>query len=95
MCRGLEQFRHEGWLEGRQEGLQKGRQEGLQEGQQEGQQQGIRFELLGLGLIGRISARGLSEKQVEPLLGAASCLLAMGFSMAEVLDLINRRPWGK
>ena len=31
MCRGLEQFRHEGWLEGRQEG------------QQEGQQQGIRF----------------------------------------------------
>ena len=47
MCRGLEQFRHEGWLEGRQEGLQKGRQEGLQkglqEGQQEGQQQGIRF----------------------------------------------------
>ena len=39
MCRGLEQFRHEGWLEGRQEGLQKGRQEG----QQEGQQQGIRF----------------------------------------------------
>ena len=35
MCRGLEQFRHEGWLEGRQEGLQKG--------QQEGQQQGIRF----------------------------------------------------
>ena len=35
MCRGLEQFRHEGWLEGRQEGLQEGRQEG--------QQQGIRF----------------------------------------------------
>lgn len=31
MCRGLEQFRHEGWLEGRQKG------------QQEGQQQGIRF----------------------------------------------------
>ena len=61
----------------------------------ENMQQGIRFELMGLWIIGRISARGLSEKQVEPLLGAASCLLAMGFSMAEVLDLINRRPWGK
>ena len=36
--------------------------------------EGMRFELLCLGLIGRVCVPGLSKKQVEPLLGAASCL---------------------
>ncbi len=54
--------------------------------------EGMRFELLCLGLIGRVCVPGLSKKQVEPLLGAASCLLAAGLPLAEVLELINRRP---
>ncbi len=61
----------------------------------EKQEEGIRFEILGMGLIGRIYACGVSETEVTPLLGAACGLLSLGFPFAEMLELINRKTWAK
>lgn len=61
----------------------------------EKQEEGIRFEILGMGLIGRIYDCGVSETEVTPLLGAACGLLSLGFPFAEMLELINRKTWAK
>ncbi len=63
--------------------------------EKEEQREGIRFEILGMGLLGRIYACGISKGEVEPLLGAACGLLSLGFSFAEMLELINKETWGK
>lgn len=50
----------------------------------------VSFEIVGVGIIGRVRLKTRSQGEVEPALAAAAAAIAAGVPFAEALDALNR-----